>query len=191
MCVPWDMPKPNRMDINLCDSSGNLCFYSKMKNETFLSQFCKCYPSCNSVKYSYTEKQAPISTEEECDRSSHGFLYSVAKSQDIIPLLTTAKEKLERNIKWSWAFNIKKDLDISENIRNWCQTSFKKDIAIIEVEIADQSFVKMRQSIKTTLGAKVGELGGTLGLFTGFSFMAFVEIIYWVLLTAKKIINFY
>ena len=191
MCVPWDMPKPNRMDINLCDSSGNLCFYSKMKNETFLSQFCKCYPSCNSVKYSYTEKQAPISTEEECDRSSHGFLYSVAKSQDIIPLLTTAKEKLERNIKWSWAFNIKKDLDISENIRNWCQTSFKKDIAIIEVEIADQSFVKMRQSIKTTLGAKVGELGGTLGLFTGFSFMAFVEIIYWVLLTAKKIIDFY
>ena len=191
MCVPWDMPQPNGMNINLCDSSGNFCFYSKMKNETFLSQSCKCYPSCNSVKYSYTEKQAPISTEEECDKSSNGFLYSVAKSQVLFTLLTTAQQKLKRKIKRSLTSDIKKDLDTSENIRNWCKTSFKKDIAIIEVEIADQSFVKMRQSIKTTLGAKVGELGGTLGLFTGFSFMAFVEIIYWVLVTAKKIIDIY
>ena len=47
------------------------------------------------------------------------------------------------------------------------------------------SFTTIRQSLRTPFAAKIGGIGGTLGLFSGFSIMALVEIVYWMVLALK------
>ena len=194
MCIPWDMPRPDNVHVNLCESAGNNCFYSKMKNDTYLGESCKCYPKCNSNHYSYVEKQVPIDVKSECDKSSKGFLYTIQKTSRIIPELTRVYEqlKLHQHFKQSshsdaLPFNVS-GLSNIQLYRFWCELSFKKDIAIVKIQIEGQSHVKMRRSLKNTFGDKLGMLGGTLGLFTGFSFMAFVEIVYWFIITIKMMI---
>ena len=49
------------------------------------------------------------------------------------------------------------------------------------------SYIKMKKSLKYNTTIKLGTIGGTIGLFTGFSFMALVEIAYWILVTLKRI----
>ena len=58
--------------------------------------------------------------------------------------------------------------------------AFVEDIAVINFYF-DQSSVPQftRQESMTDVGF-ISQLGGLLGLFTGFSFISFFEIIYWV-----------
>ena len=42
------------------------------------------------------------------------------------------------------------------------------------------------QSERISTSEKIGSIGGTLGLFTGFSFLAAVEMIYWAITTLVR-----
>ena len=73
-CVPWDILRPDNYTYNLCDATGNDCFYQKMLNHSHVEDNCSCLPDCNSVKFSFTEKQVPLKTEKYCSRMSQGWL---------------------------------------------------------------------------------------------------------------------
>ena len=113
-----------------------------------------------------------------------GDFYSRAKMKNILPSVTTY-EILKANSESRKPIELL--LPYNERLRDFCRNSLQKDIAMIEVQIEGQSYIRMRQSLRKTLGDNFGELGGTLGLFTGFSFMAIVELIYWILVTLQRI----
>ena len=50
------------------------------------------------------------------------------------------------------------------------------------------SYLKRLQSLKHGDADKFAIIGGTLGLFTGFSFIVIFELIYWIIVTIKKVI---
>ena len=52
------------------------------------------------------------------------------------------------------------------------------------------SYLKRLQSLKYEDADKFAIIGGTLGLFTGFSFIVIFELIYWIIVTMKKFIVF-
>ena len=190
MCIPWDMPRPDKVPSEICDSSGNHCFYSKMKNHTYSSESCNCYPKCNTVQYSYVEKQSPIAVKRECGKSSKGFQYTASrKITNSVPFMTSVVKKLSQHDASKGAFDVNKELNLVSLLREWCEESFTKDISIIEVQMEGQSHVTMKQSLRHPLSSKIGELGGTLGVFTGFSFVALVEIVYWMGLTLKLVVS--
>ena len=182
------MLRPHGIDAELCDSSGNHCFYSKMKNSTYSSESCHCYPNCNSVKYSYVEKQIPIAVKRECGKSSKGFQYTASrKITNAVPYMISVYRKLSEHDASKGPLDVDKELKIQLLLREWCEESFKKDISIVEVQIEGQSYVTMKQSLRHPLSSKIGQLGGTLGVFTGFSFMALVEIVYWIVIILKDL----
>ena len=189
MCIPWDMPKPDNAKAQICDSSGNRCFYSKMKNHTYSSESCNCYPKCETVQYSYGEKQSPIAVKRECGKSSRGFQYTASrKIANSVPFMVSAFKKLSDHDPLKGPFDVYKELNAQSMLREWCEESFMKDISIIEVQIEGQSHITMKQSLRHPISSKIGELGGTLGVFTGFSFVALVEIVYWMCLTLKLVV---
>ena len=186
MCIPWDMPRPDKVPSEICDSSGNRCFYSKMKNHTYSSESCNCYPKCETVQYSYVEKQSPIAVKRECGKSSRGFQYTASrKIAKSVPFMASVFKRLSDYDPLKGPFDVYKELNDQLILREWCEESFMKDISIIEVQIEGQSHITMKQSLRHPISSKIGELGGTLGVFTGFSFMALVEILYWIGLTLK------
>ena len=66
------------------------------------------------------------------------------------------------------------------NFTSLCQDFLRKDIAIVQVQMESQTFVKLRQSLRVNIGDKFGSIGGTLGLFCGFSTLAGFEVIHWI-----------
>ena len=70
-----------------------------------------------------------------------------------------------------------------------CHRLFSKDVSIIEIQLVDQSYKKMIQSLRITFADQLGSIGGTLGLFCGFSFLAVVEMIHWMWIGIFKLIN--
>ena len=74
-------------------------------------------------------------------------------------------------------------------VKNFCPRKILENMAVIQIEVIDSSYVKMRQSLRTSFGEKIGVLGGTLGLFTGFSVMVLVEIAYWIIIMGKSILK--
>ena len=61
------------------------------------------------------------------------------------------------------------------------------DLALVKVQIEGLSFLKTIKSLKYSWSDKLGTIGGTLVLFTGFSFLAVVEMMYWILITLINI----
>ena len=154
MCIPWDMPRPDGWNARICNSNGNACFYAKMKNYTYMSESCSCYPNCNTVRYSFTEKQSPIDTKRECDKSSKGFIYTTnRKLKYSVPYMTKVYQYLvQHNQLNQGSLKVNKELNYETVLRNWCEESFQKDIAIIEVQIEGQSFTSDGSGSELLLG---------------------------------------
>ena len=186
-CIPWDMVRPDNFNPELCDSIGNLCFYSKMRNVTYQRNSCKCQPLCNVKKFTTTETISPLETTSKCKvgNNRNRFLLNF-----VFPRIPQSKI-IETNIK-----DLKGGVLIppeyfyeQEYAKNVCPKKILENMAIIQVKVIDSSYVKMRQSLRTSFGEKIGVLGGTLGLFTGFSVMVLVEIAYWIIIMGKSILK--
>ena len=69
-----------------------------------------------------------------------------------------------------------------------CQNYIRNDYARIKIRVDGSSYLKRLQSLKHGDADKFAIIGGTLGLFTGFSFIVIFELIYWIIVTIKKVI---
>ena len=179
------MVRPDNFNPELCDSAGNLCFYKKMKNITYQRNSCKCQPLCNVKKFTTTETISPLESTSRCKEDKYSIL-----TKFVHPRIPKSKI-VETNIK-----KIKYGVPVPEQsffgaeyIKNVCPRKILENMAVIQVEVIDSSYVKMRQSLRTSFGEKIGVLGGTLGLFTGFSVMVLVEIAYWIIIMGKRILK--
>ena len=186
------MPRPDDSDKRICDYAGNQCFHKRMKNVTF-QESCQCLPRCDALHYSFQlESQLPIQLDTECEKSRRGFNYIKKRFQLGLEMyeasLELSKNTSLTNEDWKTIFRTGNAF-IDELVVKKCREVFSTDFAMIEIKIEDESFIKMKKSLKFNTTIKLGTIGGTIGLFTGFSFMALVEIAYWFLVTCKRIMS--
>ena len=182
-CIPWDTPKPGRCTYyHLCDSAGNACFYDKMQDHGQVEDNCYCLPDCNSVKFSYTEKQLPLKVDKECTRGMAWWLnvnykrrFQVPNVNWILPLLEKANETGEL---FDWRNKVK-----VPKFEDYCKTLHKQDIAVLEIQMEGQAFLRMKQSLRYSDSDKLGVVGGTLGLFCGASVIALAEIFHYFIMS--------
>ena len=52
---------------------------------------------------------------------------------------------------------------------------------MIKIYLDTSTFDEIERDVKVTLEAQLGLIGGTMGLFTGFSILSGIEIIYFLL----------
>ena len=55
-----------------------------------------------------------------------------------------------------------------------------QQIQLIKIYLATETFDEIEKDVKVTTEAALGLIGGTMGLFTGFSILSGVEIIYYL-----------
>ena len=60
-----------------------------------------------------------------------------------------------------------------------------EDKSELIIRMEGPTFMTLKRSLKVTFADKLGSIGGTLGLFSGFSLLAIMELIHWIC----KIIN--
>jgi len=70
--------------------------------------------------------------------------------------------------------------------QNPTYNAYERDIAIVNFYFGKSTAWEFQHAPSKTIANYIGELGGLLGLFTGFSFLSAVEIIYWIIIPFMK-----
>ena len=175
LCYPWNMPKAKGLDVPLCTYMGNECFRQKFANSTHKLDYCSCLPSCSNFNYKIVidsiKKFTTSEVEAMCkDRNPHQmYVYNTEAKPliDIIKMMNVTEEH--------YLFAKKSCLDYIAN-----------GYSRITVKIVGSSYLRRSQSIAMSFSDKLGVIGGTIGLFSGFSFVALFEFGYWVVITLIK-----
>lgn len=174
LCHPWNYPEPVDKQIPLCTYFGNECFHSKFANSSHRLQNCNCLPGCNEVEYKYVIDSNRKFTDEEADKlcgpNKPHFNYILNGIFATFPFYQIKNNSLTQ----------------FEQVRSQCLNYIKNEYSRVTVRIGGSSFLRRVQSLSYTTSDKLGAIGGTLGLFSGFSFLVIFEIFHWAILTVKK-----
>ena len=78
--------------------------------------------------------------------------------------------------------------DIVDHTINVCMQYVSTQFARIHIRLDGTTHLRRLQSLKYSSGDKFAIIGGTFGLFTGFSFIALFEALHWILVTVFKLV---
>ena len=78
---------------------------------------------------------------------------------------------------------------VSEYRDALCQNYVKTEFARVTIRIDGSSYLRHIQSLSMSTADKIGAIGGTLGLFSGFSFLVLFEIFHWAWMTVQKLVT--
>ena len=135
---------------------------------------CECLPSCSQISYKYVVDSVRKFTPDE--------VLSLCKLQKPHYEVVNNGERP--------TFNITRMANVSKTLRvhseEKCYDYVSKGYARVTVKMAGSSYLRRSQSITVSFSDKLGVIGGTVGLFSGFSFVALFEFGYWVFITLIK-----
>ena len=174
-CAPWNFPQPMEQGFPLCTFYGNSCFKSKMANLTYKTTSCSCLPSCNSIKYDFNiDLTRKITDEEIEDMCIWGRPHS-----RYIAEIEEGKFDLLKIVNMTNHF--------TDHVREKCRSYLRHEYAHVTIRIDGTTYLKRVKSLKYTETDKLSIVGGTLGLFSGFSFIVIFELLYWVVTISKML----
>ena len=142
-----------------------------MENSTYRIKNCNCLQGCSEVKYKFfvasSRKFTEDEVEEVCEKYKPHWLY------------------VNRELEAVTQYKQMKNLSVLEATIG--VETCKKEYAHVRVRIDGSSFMKHSAGLTYTTSDKIALIGGTLGLFSGFSLLAMFEIVYWLIITIKRV----
>ena len=98
---------------------------------------------------------------------------------------------------WQYVYNEEKETSnitqmvnvskrLGDHADEQCHDYVSKGYARVTVKMAGSSYLRRSQSIAMSFTDKLGVIGGTVGIFSGFSFVALFEFLHWVVVTLFK-----
>ena len=135
---------------------------------------CECLPSCSQISYKYVVDSVRKFTPDEVLRLCKG-------QKPHFEVVNNGERP---------TFNITRMVNVSKILRvhseEKCYDYVSKGYARVTVKMAGSSYLRRSQSITVSFSDKLGVIGGTVGLFSGFSFVALFEFGYWIFITLIK-----
>ena len=185
-CLPWDMVRNDtHYDYELCDNYGNYCFLQKMEQASedgVIERDCFCLDDCENVKYSQFATLKPHKMVDcnvnSWNSSSFAPISLMYQKSLILPKLHFPTENIS-----NWYQT--EDLILNDYWKKMCEKIVTEDKSELIIRMEGPTFMTLKRSLRVTAADKLGSIGGTLGLFTGFSLLAIMEVIHWIC----KIIN--
>ena len=179
-CQPWNFPMAeSKQNLPLCTFYGNECFYTKMHNSTHKAQ-CQCLPGCDEVVYKYyIDRQRKFTPEEISDfcnpaRAHREYIRHFEEANfDVLRLKNIT---MQRSDIWD------------DHVDDLCKSYVSSQFARIHVRLDGTTHLRRLQSLRYSLGDKLAIIGGTFGLFSGFSFIALFEALHWILVTVYNLV---
>ena len=173
-----------KKDLPICTFYGNECFYTKFHNQTHKSE-CQCLPACNEVVYKYyIDRQRKFTSEEISDFCPWDFEPHI----QYIDHFEAPNFNISRLKNPTVTDNLRYEEQLRDHNIDVCKHYISTQFARIHIRLDGTTHLRRLQSLKYSSGDKVAIIGGTFGLFTGFSFIALFEALYWILVTVFKLV---
>ena len=76
---------------------------------------------------------------------------------------------------------------VQDYLSGLCERIYTKDKTTVILRMEGPTFTTMKRSLRVSFTDKLGSIGGTLGLFSGFSLLAIMEFIHWICKIANSV----
>ena len=213
-CIPWDMFLSNRHMKSICTADNETeCFWRKINDTGILAEKCFCLSDCSRTIYPHFDAMVPLK-DNICkigtyDDEWEGYFDETGKylgpyanwqkrlSRNVLdtnPITLALAKKVNRlkkdeiGITWENYETFNRTI-VDEYYTELCKQIVHEDKAKITVKIEGRNFIRLRRSLKFTFTDKLGSIGGTLGLFSGFSLLAIIELIHWICKIGRSVIS--
>ena len=206
ICYPWFLPAKNEVTQQFCNPWNLVKFKEIMKNQVPNDYCDHCLPDCTTTKYDSSISYAKF---RKCDITSTGgnnMLCDLINNPMNPAVWTSVAQKEYRHanasVPWflettSLSNQSKMSATKFSNIRtlgsgktsnaifasdlenNPSYDAFEKDIGIIHVFFGEEKILKYVMKNKMSVRSFMSQIGGSLGLAMGISFISIVEFLYW------------
>ena len=198
-CAPWYYPADNHHYTKVCDPWDTKVFQCYLTNVP--DNTCKhCLPDCTTTMYESKVTSAPF---RACDHTNLG-LSSLCDLEDTdlnpamwaqavedefrfedetVPDFARPRAGKMSNIRnTSMNPSLIDDVTLKHQfLKNPSYNAFEKDIALVTFYFEKANILQFKRNLKMRMINFIGQLGGLLGLGLGFSFVSFMEILYWAI----------
>ena len=160
-CVPNYVEQ--KADVPECSWVDHASFLGKLIENLF-SENTKCIPSCKETKYRLRVESSepienfydPLTVMEGKTRSGlENFLFGNKTGAELLNL-------------------VQFDKSVYEVIK-----SRVKKLTLVDIGFGTSDYKLITRDVRATFFDKLSLIGGTLGLYTGFSLISILEIIFW------------
>ena len=145
-----------------------------MDNSTYRIKNCNCLQGCSEVKYKFfvasSRKFTDDEVEQMCQYQKPHWLY-VFREQEAV-----AEYKQMKNLS----------VHRHKLAEETCKQYLQNEYAHVRVRIDGSSFMKHSAGLSYSTSDKFALVGGTVGLFSGFSVLVIFEIIHWLVTTIRR-----
>ena len=203
-CVPWFYPRNDDQIKEFCDPWTTKKFTKILDKKIPPKQCDHCLDDCASTVYDSVASYAPL---QACDSTTIGnslcSLFNEAvnpspwitdaqneflRANQTIPsyLATISSDESDKSEKFSSersrlrGENVDKDELFAAKVKmNPNYNAFEKDIGVVNVFFAKEHVPKYMKANRWSIFDFMSQIGGSLGLFMGISFISVAEIFYW------------
>ena len=161
-CRPWYIKSRNDTPTNTCNTLGAICYKTSMRNEAEnLKDHNKCFQACQQFKYSLVLKEGLPMT----DALQHYNFFKFGSFGEDFNNLFLRPEKLiqYRGFKKYYRLPL-----------SYLKDGFER-ATLVHINFEELEALAVTKDAKITIPDMIGNIGGTLGVFIGFSFMGLLD----------------
>ena len=149
-----------------------------MSNSSYRIRNCNCLQGCSEVNYKFFIASSRKFTHSEVEELCYHFF---AKQH---PHYVYIRAEIEANFD----IMVMKNLSATEKdlATEQCISYIKNEYAHVRVRIDGSSFLRHGAGLAYSTSDKLALIGGTVGLFSGFSVLVIFEIIHWLAITIRR-----
>ena len=198
-CLPWDILNING-NMTICH--GRMAYRVITAIETYnptKDPNCVCPPDCEKISFNYEYTSYSIDEDKDCSQGLEGMdfletahtrlLYNTIQSRTVrlrAYILRTMIDDMqigmpELDDKYWKAYHdgnfFRRFSDVGV-----CKQFTVENHAYIIMYIREPTMIQLIKDVRLSFDDKLGIFGGTIGVFTGISFITMMELIYWVLI---------
>ena len=166
-CIPWHYPN-NFKEQQICEIFGGYCFDRMMSHDTnYWNCKYQCLKDCHHTEYIIIDNVFPMDYKRICHQGSF---------QD---------NQFKHNFQQHFAFHSYKTLvqsgfipDLTKSYTNGslCEDYIKNYVGFVNVYSPSAMVILTKRDKRIFFYDQIGAIGGTFGLFFGFSLLSFAEI---------------
>ena len=196
-CIPWNIQNINN-NVTLCHGRQSTLYFSALdayspKNDPH----CNCPPDCEKISFIIDTAFIPVNIDKDCLGYAGGGQevpetpYTKRSFHTVWERSIVLSSWLNRHFIEHLENNIVDDILIrsfsygmfyqSLNHTSLCRRLSLENNVYIIMYVKEPTMIQLIKDVRLSLADKLGIFGGTIGVFTGISFITLIELVYWMI----------
>ena len=155
-CTPWYIPSMFGANFSICDTYGNYCYNSLMKN---VESSKECLPNCNLVQFKQNQIMEKMDPSKVCFQNKNFWraITEILSNKRDMKLYLLAK-KVQKWLKNPMEYK-NETFNREDASLEFCNYMVENYIAEVKVQFGSKKYIRTKMSVKVSFTDRLGVFG--------------------------------